>query len=274
MYWAALGLQRAGGKEYSVDELNTDRIVFQGIQNLYRRGKIIVYSSRVPAPNDPCSIIERESIFLFPDLRMFDRYDQALTALEKKYTEVEGNVESLQNAHRNALKRAVLLFYQAGHIDRAAEIYNTLRKNYPQDKDIQVSLIEYVRTRFTNELADAGINDIREIITLMLVEANYRYAVGDDDEAFGRENMAREVYDFYQIKFEHKEETDRVKLPPFDVIRYIGIISFLSDQRYPDFVRKNLVDRIRVERPEIYEKMEQQHEYFLQEMQKQESTQQ
>jgi tetratricopeptide (TPR) repeat protein len=273
IYWAALGLQRASGKEYSIDELNTDRIVFHSIQNLYRRGKMIVYTSRIPAENDPCNIIERESVFLFPDLRMFDRYDQALRALTGKYAELEGNVESLQNAHRNMLKHAILLFYQAGHMDKAIEIYNTLRKEYPQDTDVHVSLAEYVRTRFINELASIGINDAAEIITLMLQETYYRYAVHDDDEAFGREKMAREVYDHYQKQYEG-EGTDRVVLPDFNVLRYVGISSFLNDMRYPDFIRRDLIERIRVERPELYEKLNQQHEYFMQEMEKQESTQQ
>jgi hypothetical protein len=274
IYWAALGLQKASREEYSLDELNTDRIVFHSIQNLYRRGKMIVYTSRVPAENDPCNIIERESLFLFPDLRMFDRYDQALRALKQKYAQIEGDLGSLQTAHKNMLMRAVLLFYQAGHTDKALEIYNTLRREYPQQKEVQVPLIDYVRNRLVNELASLGLSDAREIITLMLQEAYYHYAVHDDDEAFGREKMAREVYDHYQKEYEGKESTDRVSLPDFEVLRYIGITGFLNDARYPDFIRRSLVDRIRIERPQLYEKMKQQQEYFMQEMEKQESTQQ
>lgn len=273
IYWAALGLQRASSEDYTIDELNTDRIVFHSSQNLYRAGKMVIYTSRIPEKNDPCNIIERESVFLFPDLRMFDRYDQALKAVMKKYAELEGNVESLQNAHKNFLKRAVLLFYQAGHMAKAIEIYNTLRKEYPQDADIQVPLGEYARNRLINELTTMGFTDITEILTFMLQEAYYRYAVHDDDEAFGRERMAREIYDQYQ-KQRGGEGVDRIPLPNFEVIRYIGITSFLNDLRYPDFVRQNLIERIRIERPELYEKMNQQHEYFMQEMEKQESTQQ
>jgi len=274
IYWAALGLQKASREEHSLDELNTDRIVFHSIQNLYRRGKMIVYTSRVPAENDPCNIIERESLFLFPDLRMFDRYDQALMALKQKYAQIEGDLGSLQTAHKNMLMRAVLLFYQAGHTDKALEIYNTLRKEYPQQKEVQVPLIDYVRNRLVNELASLGLSDAREIITLMLQEAYYHYTVHDDDEAFGREKMAREVYDHYQKEYEGKENTDRATLPDFEVLRYIGITGFLNDARYPDFIRRSLVDRIRIERPQLYEKMKQQQEYFMQEMEKQESTQQ
>jgi hypothetical protein len=204
---------------------------------------------------------------------MFDRYDQALRELTKKYTNIEGNVESLQRAHCSMLKHAVLLFYQAGHMDKAVEVYNTLRKEYPQDKEVHVSLTEYARNRLVRELGSMGINDVREIITFMLQEAYYRYAVRDDDEAFGREQMARELYDNYQKQYGY-EGTDRVILPDFSVFRYIGISSFLNDLRYPDFVRQNLIERIRVERPQLYEELNQQHEYFMQEMEKQESTQQ
>jgi hypothetical protein len=107
----------------------------------------------------------------------------------------------------------------------------------------------------------------------MLHEAYYRYAVYDDDEAFGREKMAREVYDYYQSRF-GDEGIDRIVLPDFEVLRYVGIISFLNDLRYPDDVRQNLIERIRIERPQLYEKLNQQDEYFRQEMEKQESTQQ
>ena len=273
MYWAALGLQKGGRQEYSIEELNTDRIVFHSLQNLYRMGKMIVYTSRVPAKNDPCNIVERQSVFLFPDLRMFDRYDEALRVLMGKYAELGGNVESLKNAHSNTLKRGVLLFYQAGHISKAVEVYNTLQKDYPEDEDIHVPLAEYARNRLVNELKAMGFDDAREIITLMLQEAYYRYAVRDDDEAFGREKMAREIYDYYQKQY-IKEGVDRVVLPDFNVLRYIGISSFMNDLRYPDFVRQNLMERIRIEKPDLYEQLKRQHEYFMQEMEKQEGLQQ
>jgi len=102
----------------------------------------------------------------------------------KKYAEYGADPSLLEVPHRNMLKRAVLLFYQAGHIDKALQIYNTLRKEYPTDSEIQGSLTEYARTRLMNELATIGFNDATEIITLMLQEAYYRYALHDDDEAF------------------------------------------------------------------------------------------
>jgi hypothetical protein len=273
IYWAALGLKNAGGDNYSFEELNTDRIVFHSLQNLYTRGKMVIYTSRIALQNDPCDIREQESVFLFPDLRMFTRYDQALRKLMKKYAEYGTDPKILEVPHRNLLKRAVLLFYQAGHTDKALEIYNTLRKEYPTDREIQVSFTEYARNRLINELTAIGFSDATEIVTLMLQEAYSRYAVHDDDEAFGREKMAREVYDYYQKRYSD-EEADRVMLPDFDIMRYVGLSGFLSDSRYPQDLKQNLIERISIERPELYEKMKKQQETVIQQMQQQEGTQQ
>ena len=273
IYWAALGLKNAGGDKYSFEELSADRMVFHGLQNLYTRGRMVIYTSRIASQNDPCDIVERESVFLFPDLRMFGRYDDALRDLMKKYAEFGTDPNILQVPHRNMLKRAVLLFYQAGHQNKALEIYNALRKEYPTDKEIQVSLTEYARNRLINELSSMGLNDATEIITLMLQEAYYHYALHEDDETFGREKMAREIYDYYQQKF-GDEGTDRVVLPDFDIIQYVGLTGFISDPRYPQDLRQNLIERIRIERPELYEKMKKQQETVIQQMQQQEGTQQ
>lgn len=266
MYWAALGLEKASkGGEYRFEELSTDRIVFHAIQALYTRGKMIIYTSRVPSKNDPNEISEQESVFLYPDLRMFDRYDALLRNLQEKYRELGQDDEILEVPHRNMLKRAVLLFYQAGHADKALKVYNALRKDYPKDKEIQVSLNEYCRTRLMQELKDMGLADATEIITLMLHEGYARYGVHDDDEAYGRERMAREVYDHYQKEF-GDEGVDRVLLPPYSTLQYVGLSSFINDQRYPEDLRINLIERIKVERPQLYDKLKEQEEAVMQEL--------
>lgn len=158
---------------------------------------------------------------------------------------------------------------------KAASIYNDLKKRFPEDAELKGSdsLIDFARMRLVNELKDIGINDAREVITLMLQEAYYRYAVRDDDEAFGREKMAREIYDYYQVKYAG-EGVDRVVLPDFDVFRYIGMTMFLNDAQYPEYLRQSLLGRMQVERPELLERLKKQHEFIMQEMEKQESPQQ
>jgi hypothetical protein len=275
MYWAILGLEKAGKSEYSFEELGTDRIVFHGIQNPYTRGKMIIYTSKVPSETDPNVPVTQESVFLYPDLRIFDRYDKLLRALKEKYAKRGQDPEILEVPHRNMLKRAVLLFYQAGHQKKALEIYNTLRKEYPNDQEIKsaVSLNDYARQRLMQELKDMGLSDATEIITLMLHEGYARYAVHDDDEAYGREKMAQEVYSYYQKEF-NDEKVDRIGLPEFEVLRYVGLSSFLNDQRYPEDMRLNLIERIKVERPDVYEKLKKQEEAVIKEMEQLQQQQQ
>ncbi|MCD4831952.1 MAG: hypothetical protein K8R02_09155 [Anaerohalosphaeraceae bacterium] len=265
MYWGAKGL--AVASEGSQEELNVDRLVFHSLQNLYRRGKMVIYTSRIPAENDPCEIVVRESIFQFPDLRMFQRYDDVLRNVILKYDELNLDLKSLYNAHKNMLKQAVQLFYQGGDKAKALKIYNTLRKEYPDNKDVQVSLVAFVRNRLIGELASIGIHDAREIISLMLKDGYYRYAMGDDDEAYGREAMAKEVYDNYQAAFAD-ESVDRVVLPDFSVLRYVGLRMFLDDEQYPEFVRMNMLERIRQQRPDLYKKLEKHNKFVMQQIQK------
>jgi len=257
IYWAQLGLEVAGKpEEYSFNEKNTDRIVFHSLQNLYRRGQIIIY----PVP-------EREpSVFLRPDLRMFDSCDSAWTERIDKYESFEGgNPKGIYNGYRNMLINAVGMFYQGGHIKKAGEIYLKLRKRFPR-KEFNVPLKTFVRKRVAEEIKDITINDATELILMSLREAYFRYAVHADDEAYGRESWAKEVYDIY--KKEYSEELVlRVDLPSFEMMRYLSFMGFMNDNYYPHNLRRSLLSRIEVERPGLVEKLKNQEAVFNEKVQ-------
>ena len=277
IYWAVKGLEAAGGEkgqDYSVDELNTDRIVFHSLQNLYTRGKIIIY----PAP--PVQDIEKLSderaaaagqdrVFLFPDLKMFAPYKKTMLKVIDKYTSDGGSNMSLENGYRNMLKNAVLMFYQAGHEMYARKIYAELKKRYPNRKEFKrQSMMAFVKKRFAEDLANISINDAREIIVMMLSEAYFRYALHDDDASFARERMARKIYDNYQKEFSD-EDIDRVNLPSFAIMRYISLMTFLQGPGYPQYLKQNLLGRISIERPELFKKLQAQHKTLQKESQQQ-----
>jgi len=269
IYWAVKGLRAAGKEEFSVEEANTDRIVNHSLQELFRNGKIFIYN--VPADNtkttqtaatDEPRAVKRQ-IFLRPDLRMFEPYNRStLTRIEKYKDLRESTYESLKTGHRNMLKNAVFSFYQAGHIQQAQKIYNQLRELYPKD-EFKVPLVIFVRNRLREELEGIGITNAKEIIGMMLRESYFRYALHDDDEAFGREKMAEEVHRHYQSVYGGE---NRIDLPDFALLRYLALIDFLNDGQYPPNMRRALRNRIRIERPKLAEQLEKQEEKFFKQL--------
>ncbi len=268
VYWAVKGLQTAGKQEYSMAEIDTDRVVNQSLQDLFRNGKIFVYDVPVETPSDsqtPQTKMEKD-IFLRPDLRMFDSYNKAALARIEKYGYLEeartGSLTSLKEGHRNMLMNAIFSFYQAGHIQRAQKIYDQMRELYPQD-EFKVPLVAFVRNRLREELKNTTVDNAKEIVEMMLRESYFRYAMHDDDEAFGREKMAQEVYDHYQSP---KVDENRIDLPDFTLMRYLAIIDFLNDQQYPPNMRLALYNRIKLERPELAEQLEKQEEKLVKQL--------
>ncbi|RKY05663.1 MAG: hypothetical protein DRP66_10355 [Planctomycetota bacterium] len=253
MYWAQKGLDVAGkpGK-YSVDEKNTDRIIFHSLQNLFRRGKLILYDLPDQAP----------AVFLRPDLEMFDSLNAAWIERIEKYEAFErGNPKAVRGGHRSMLMNAVEVFYRAGHRVKAAQIYAQLRQRYatPEDRRFDVGLITFVRRRIAEELDRPGGKDATELIVMTLGEAYFRFAVHDDDEAAGRERWAREVYDLYQTG---SADGARTGLPPFDIMRYMALRTFMEDPFYPDHLKLRLMGRIKIERPDLFDKLMKQEEAF------------
>jgi len=270
IYWAVKGLRIAGKKgvqttgedQYSADEINTDRIVNHSLQNLFRSGKVYIWEA--PAEMGDEGRGTSRKIFLRPDLRMFETYNEHLLMIIEKYTDPnDQQLSSHQIGHRNMLKNAVLSFYQSGHKRQAQKIYNQLRQLYPQD-EFKGPLVEFARKRFLEELKGLHIINAREIVQMLLRESYFLYAMRDDDEATGRENLAKEVYDYYNSIYKPDE---RIDLPEFSIIRYFALLDFLNDQQFPLSLRRGLLGRIRIERPRLFEQLMQQEEKLRQKLQ-------
>jgi hypothetical protein len=266
IYWAVKGLQIAAEEEnrkVEIDEVNTNRIVFHSLQDLFRNGKIFIYelsyqATSTDSSQQPQTRIYKE-VFLRPDLRMFDSYNKSMLAMLEKYKgdEKHTRYESVQNGHRNMLKNAVLSFYQSGHKLQAQKIYDQLKKLYDLP-DFEVPLVEFARKRLLEELDSIGINDAKEQIIALLRETYYLYAIRDDDVAASREKMAIEVRNYYMAK--HDDPEYRIDLPDIKLLRYSAMLDFLNDQLYPPYLRQSLLSRIRIEKPELFKQLEAEEE--------------
>jgi hypothetical protein len=159
------------------------------------------------------------------------------------------------------LINAVEMFYRAGHRVKAAQIYAQLRRRYatPEDRRFDIPLISFVRRRVAEELDSVGGKDATELIIMTLVEAYFRFAVHDDDEAAGLERWAQDVHDLYETE---TADGTRTGLPPFGLLRYMALRAFMEDPFYPDHLKLRLMGRIKVERPDIFDKLMKQEEAF------------
>ncbi|MCP4452483.1 MAG: hypothetical protein GY809_13560 [Planctomycetes bacterium] len=263
IYWASLGLKLGAeqeGRELSSTEINADRIVIHSLQNLFRYGKIhffnVEYFPTLEDGTKSETPLYMTDAYLRPDLRMFDRYNDAAKGLLKKYEGDDGRVDSLGTGYRNMLKNAVLSFYQARLTGQALRIYKTLQDTFPRP-EFTVPLEEFARNRFIEEIRETfGLHDAREQIESLLMESYYLYAIQSDDEAYGRQELAAQLHEYYMDEY-GDEETRRVDLPPLSEVHLLSMQAFVTEQNYPRYLKNNYLARMQLQQPEAFEKFQQ-----------------
>jgi hypothetical protein len=275
VYWAVKGLEIAKqekDREIGMQEVNTDRIVLHSLQNLFRYGKIMIFQGPVAQPPSAGTGSQtqnsafggpttpegggatlRKDIFLGPDPRIFASYEKAYRGVFEKYEVDRGRKESFENGHRNMLKNAVLVFYQAGLRGEATKIYSQLRKQYGLD-EFKVPLDQFARNRIVEELDGFGITDAGEQITSLLINAYGLYAVYDDNASAANEQLAQQLWDYYWAKF---GDNERIDLPPIRVLRHFALTQFVRSDAYALYIRQGLVKRIENEKPELLKELQQ-----------------
>ena len=58
-----------------------------------------------------------------------------------------------------------------------------------------------------------------------------------------------------EVKVEQLGKVDVIDLPDFKLMRYLALRDFLYDQEYPPNLRGNLLGRIKIERPKLFEQL-------------------
>jgi hypothetical protein len=195
---------------------------------------------------------------------MFFSYNEAVTDVLDKYEDIERKttLESFKNGHRNMLSNAALSFYQANHRQQAQKIYDILKEKYPR-KEFEVPLVQFVKNRFQTELKALGIFNAQENVQMMLRESYLYFTLRDDDQAASLENLARQVYDYYQKSYTDEE---RIELPEFNRMKYLALRDFLNDTQFRH-LRQNLMARIRIEKPELHKQLQDQERKIIEQMQ-------
>ena len=129
-----------------------------------------------------------------------------------------------------------------------------------------MGLVPFCRKRFFEEMDSIGIPDAREQILFLLQNSYSLFAIGSDDEAYGRESLARQIYDHYMKEF-GGEPSKRLDLPSWKQCQFFAAEGFLNDRGYPSYLHRNFLNRLGNERPELLE-------YFRKQGEKQEKDRQ
>ncbi|MHC4553585.1 MAG: hypothetical protein ACYSUT_12605, partial [Planctomycetota bacterium] len=270
IYWAARGLNVAGRpEEYRVDEKNADRVIFHCLQMLFRTGRIKLYELSDGT----------YELYRFPDPRMFDSCDKTWLSKIVKYENLEGNPKAVRGGHKNLLEDAVLYFYQDGRDRVARHLYQRLQtehavdpSGWPRDEYKQ-PFLAFVKARWDEELEGLGIKDATQMINNLLQQSFFRYALHDDDAAARQESRANEIFEKYQKEMGEQEQY-RLGLDMLERMKYQAFIMFLDNPRFSEDLRKSLVGRLQVEKPELFEKLQQQNIKFMQQLEAQRKQQQ
>jgi hypothetical protein len=256
IYWAMKGLKVAKMDktgDFTSIEVNTDRILGHSLQNLFRYGKLTILEGLAEQPDSTGEgppPMTRE-VFLSPDLRFFTPYNKYLLAIMAKYGTDATRKESFENGHRNMLRNAVLSFYLAGLNTQATSILNELRTRYPLP-EFNVPVDEYATKRFVEERESLSGTDVTEAVVALLMSAFERYAMADDEASTAREQLAQRIYNRYNLE---NEPTFRIDVPAIEQFKYLAFRQVMSSNAYPLFVRQNLMERIRRQRPDLYERL-------------------
>jgi hypothetical protein len=184
LYWVNRGLIVSGEKvsQYGHDKLNTARILFFSLRNLFLRGRLVFE----PDPQN----IARSYLSLNTDLNFIEPMHQAYVKYGPLFDAdagvQAGAGESFRGAHTNFLTEAIRLLYLAGREADAAHYYNYLRTTYGVSPSGQPngmftkSLDDFVMASFLE--ATEGTPSMRDVMLLVdgwLIDAYNSLADGN-----------------------------------------------------------------------------------------------
>jgi len=131
LYWSARGVEEALTRkternEQDFDFLNTDRVVMQSVQELYRYGEVFFdFHTYITQPNNPNPFyIALPNVHFVPAYKdILDEVVERAGIFEDKYRRV---FRPLGLGYENFMKDAIRLYYRRGEVKRANDLKNEL----------------------------------------------------------------------------------------------------------------------------------------------------
>jgi hypothetical protein len=228
IYWAAKALDEAARHPDLVttnDLITVRRSIYQSMLQAFRHGRIIA---------NPFS----RTYTLAPNLDLVAHVNAVYTNSWAEEPD-QGQKNGILNAHRNFLRDAIYMLYQADRINEAQKWFNYLAKEYPNKPILDnyqnllpkdLTLDEYAVEVTRSDIGETSRERVSAALQGMLLHAYLSLAAGDDDRYVNFKNLTRNVYDSYVSKTSMANGHVRIGLMPFDEMNAAVVRQLLDPQ--------------------------------------------
>ena len=263
IYWASRGLEIQEMDQHT--RISLQRIVYHSLQSLFHYGRIQLRAFGPPPTAtqrdqgaeilDTPQLPPRIEIFLSQDLRMFPVvYEVTIDVLNDliKRDETTSGVETgLINMGRSAIVR----MYLAGQKKVAIKILQDMNARFPDHDDFKVSSLDhFVAEKMREDVKEISPRNARGFIDSILRKSYKEFSLREDENAAVQEKWAQQIYEVFKRKF--PENTNRLNLPPFSQMRWSALLNFLDDAMVNPAIKNLLLQRMEIEKPEVFGKLE------------------
>ena len=230
IYWAYQGLEAAKRNERKIDPndlITLRRVVYQSMQTVFQRGRLIMNKVDKNFQYGP-------NLAIIP--KVSAAYEQAMNEDEK-------NRDHIQTAHRNFLRDAVWFLYTYNREQDAAKWFKYLCKTYPEKALIdgnpgslpgRLNLDDYALARIQDEVNDMGKDKAEAIIEGMEMRAFESLALDEEDHYIGVDRLATKAWEAYDSKIRGSDVSEkRVGLKPMAELRKIVLERTLNEELSP-----------------------------------------
>jgi len=237
IYWGSLSVEY--GEKHDVDfTMNFDRMVYQAVQELVRRGHF--------------SLSDEGFLVMAPNYDFAEKMDELFVKLIDKYQKDDTNI-GIDSAHENFLTGLVFDLFLMGRTAESQRWFERLRKLYkPQERS---SYDEFVRHSLVHWLM-YDLNPSRATRALLgIVHRHYWLKVTDDDAASAlMVDLAKLVYETCRTSYAERDLPFTV--PSMEEIeRRVLTDVFAGKYGWPDFTMERL-RRILGDKAVLYERPE------------------
>jgi hypothetical protein len=218
---------------YLNDKVNTARILFFSLRNLFLFGQIL-FEPNHNRPN--LSYLNRgiEPAFMDPLNRAYMTYGKLI---DPDTRDPSGAGDTYRSGHINFLTEIIRTLYMSGLEAEAQYYYDYLRDTYPltiagtPNPAFQKNLHEYATDSLIDSVDVPGLREMIIVINSFLINA-YQELAGGNVERYAK--LVRRAYQFYEdyMAKKRQEGYERLRLPPFEEMQVDAFVNFLKTPAY------------------------------------------